>query len=165
MCRFFTKEKQEAHGGPEFTHQIKLAQMLSSFIPTSFSEVKVNVIWQSVMKITTFKLVRPIFKAIILTKFHEDFAKMSHLVLTSLSNNLTVWPDFWSDMTKSKICMIYYQGNNSDTISWHKMLPLECLQAFPIIWPSDLVFDKTWSSFKLVWAIIKAIILTKFHED
>ena len=36
--------QQEAHGGPEFAHQIKLAQMLSSFIPTSFSEVEVNVI-------------------------------------------------------------------------------------------------------------------------
>ena len=32
------------------------------------------------------------------------------------------------------------------------------------IWPSDLVFAPKWPTFKVVLEIIKANILTKFHE-
>ena len=37
-------------------------------------------------------------------------------------------------------------------------------QGFPIMWPSDLVFDPTWPNFELDLDIIKLNILTKFHE-
>ena len=29
-----------------------------------------------------------------------------------------------------------------------KLCPLECTQGFSKIWPSDLVFDPTWTSFE-----------------
>ena len=32
------------------------------------------------------------------------------------------------------------------------------------IWPSDLVFDRTWPIFILILEIVKASILTKFNE-
>jgi len=44
------------------------------------------------------------------------------------------------------------------------MWPLECKQEFPKIWPGDLVFDPTWPIFELGLDIVKANILTKFHN-
>ena len=45
------------------------------------------------------------------------------------------------------------------------MWPLERTQGFSKIWPSDIVFDRTWPNFKLVRDFIETNILTKFHED
>ena len=45
-----------------------------------------------------------------------------------------------------------------------KLCPLECTQGFFKIWPSDLVFDPTWPSFKLDLDIMMINILTNFHE-
>ena len=41
---------------------------------------------------------------------------------------------------------------------------LELTQGFSKIWPSDLVFHPSWPIFKLVKDIIKANILSNFHE-
>ena len=46
-----------------------------------------------------------------------------------------------------------------------KLWPLECLQGFSMIWPTDLVFDPTSPIFKLDWDLVKMIKLRKFDED
>ena len=46
-----------------------------------------------------------------------------------------------------------------------KMWHLEQTQGFSKIWTSDLVFDLTWTIFKLVWDFIKTNILTNFHDN
>ena len=45
------------------------------------------------------------------------------------------------------------------------MLPLEWLQDFTKIWPSDLPFDLIPSMFQLDQNIIKINILSKYDED
>ena len=45
-----------------------------------------------------------------------------------------------------------------------KIRPLECLQSFLMIWPGDLVFDPTWTSFKHIFELIKTNILSKIHD-
>ena len=49
-------------------------------------------------------------------------------------------------------------------IPW-QIWPLERSQGFSIIWPTDLVLDRTWPGFKFDFDIIKMNILTNFHED
>ena len=46
-----------------------------------------------------------------------------------------------------------------------KMWPPECLQDFPPIRPSDLVFDLIWPSFKLVQDFMEMNVLINFYED
>ena len=46
-----------------------------------------------------------------------------------------------------------------------KLWPLEGEQDFKEIWPNYLVFDLTWSIFKLEWDIVMSNILVMFHED
>ena len=46
-----------------------------------------------------------------------------------------------------------------------KMWPQEHTQGFSKIWACDLVFDPTWTIFKLIWDFIKTNILTNFHEN
>ena len=45
-----------------------------------------------------------------------------------------------------------------------KLCPLEGTEGFSKIWPSDLVFDLTWPSFKIDQDIMMINIVTKFHE-
>ena len=46
-----------------------------------------------------------------------------------------------------------------------KMWPLQCQQGFPLIWPSDLVSEIKWPSFKLDLEIIKTNILSNIYYD
>ena len=46
-----------------------------------------------------------------------------------------------------------------------KMWPLVLLQGFPIILPSDLVFDPTLPSFELVQDFLETNILAKIYND
>ena len=49
-------------------------------------------------------------------------------------------------------------------IIWLKMWPLERTQGFSKIWPSDFDFGLAWPIFKVIRDLIKANILTKFHD-
>ena len=82
-----------------------------------------------------FELDWDIVKMIILSKFDEDWTK----TLAS----------FWASLMKIE----------------PKLWPLECLQGFSKIWPTNLVFDPTSPIFKLDWDIVKMIILSKLDED
>ena len=46
-----------------------------------------------------------------------------------------------------------------------KMWPLECYQAFLLIWPCDLGLDPKWLRFELTLEIMKANILSKIYDD
>ena len=46
-----------------------------------------------------------------------------------------------------------------------KLWPLECSQGFSMIWPTDLVFDRTSPIFETEWDIVKMIILSKFDDN
>ena len=44
------------------------------------------------------------------------------------------------------------------------MWPLEHTQGFSKIWPSELVFDPTWTPFEIVQEFIKKNIMTRLHD-
>ena len=45
------------------------------------------------------------------------------------------------------------------------MWPLECTQAFSMIWPGELLFDPMWPNFELDRDFVKNNILIKFQVD
>ena len=70
----------------------------------------------------------------------------------------------WSDLLTLFLTQHYPYSNLTEILSrWSiwpslmkirsKLWPLECSQGFSMIWPTDLVFDQTWSIFDLdpVW--------------
>ena len=94
-----------------------------------------------------FELDPDIVKMIILSKFDEDLTKtVVSKVFTKFFYDLTYWPSFWPDM-------IHIKSWPSLMKIGPKLWPLECSQGFSKIWPTDLVFNPTWSILDLdqVW--------------
>ena len=113
-----------------------------------------------------FELDWDIVKMIILSKFDEDWTKtVAFRVFTRFFHDLTYWPSFWPNIIHIRTWLRYCSFWASMIKIGPKLWPLECLQGFSMIWPTDLVFEPAWPIFELDRDIVKMIILSKFDED
>ena len=106
---------------------------------------------------------------IILSKFDEDWTKtVASRVFTWFFYDLAYWPRFltrhdpYSNLTQISSRQTFWQiFMMTGCIMW----PVLCSQGFPMIWPTNLVFDPTWPILELDRDIVYMIILSKFDED
>ena len=119
---------------------------------------------------SSFKLDLEINMTNTLSKIHDVcFKTVTSRVLTRFSIDLAEWPSLWPQVTKF---WIWPRKKSSRKTFWARFMMtaskiwlLECLQGFPLIWPSDPVFDPKWSCSELDLEIIKTNILSKIHDD
>ena len=105
-----------------------------------------------------FELDWDIIKMIILTL---------HVPYFNLTEILSIW-SFWPYMYHISTWLRYYQDDHSEQVWW--ILDQNCglwnvHNIFSMIWPTNLVFDPTWSIFQSDRDFIKTNILTYFYEN
>ena len=116
-----------------------------------------------------FELDRDIVKMIILSKIDGDWTRtVASRVFTRFFYDLAYWPSFWPIFELDRM---FVEISSRQTF-WQIFMMIGCImwyvlcsQGFSIIWPTDLVFDRTWPIFELDLDIVKMIILSKVDEN